>query len=123
MSDAAISAIRVSRDAALQSLDQAFDAVGDLIAQTTQIGPYLDALTKRYEDIRRERDAIFRSATDAVLALPSVTAAAATLNGLAENMTKRAAELRDATKLLMTAGALVSLGQQFADVIAKAQGS
>ena len=54
-----IAQIRESRDKALDALTRAYDAIGDQIAQTTQIGPTLNALTKRYEDLRSERAAIF----------------------------------------------------------------
>ena|SRR5438094_554786 len=116
-----IAQIRESRDKALDALTRAYDAIGDQIAQTTQIGPTLNALTKRYEDLRSERAAIFEAATEEAMALPGVVAAVATLNDLAQQMNDTAAELPNANKLLTTAGAILSLGQKFADAIANAR--
>jgi len=110
--------IRNSRDRALAALGVAVTSIGDEIAATTQTGPYLDQLTKRYQDLMNERSAIRAAATDAVLALPSVLQAAATLNSLSSQMKKTAQALPKATHVLTTATAVLSLGQQFADAIA-----
>jgi hypothetical protein len=117
----AIAEIRAARDSVLQGINAALNAVGNEIAQTAQTGPYLDALTKRYEDLRSERAAIFAAATEAVLSLPGVVAAVGELSGLAQRMTQTAGELPQATKLLQTASSILSLGQQFANTVANAQ--
>jgi hypothetical protein len=81
-----IAGIIGSRDTALAALGVSVTAVGNEIAQTTQSRPYLDRLTNRYQDLMNERAAIRAAATDAVLALPDVIAAAAELNNLATDM-------------------------------------
>jgi hypothetical protein len=113
--------IRKSRDTALKALGVSVTSVGDQIALTTQTGPYLDQLTKRYQDLMNERSAIREAATDAVLALPSVIRAAATLDSLSSKMKAIAQALPAATDVLSSATAVLSLGQQFSDVITNAQ--
>ena len=56
-----------------------------------------------------------------MLALPNVVDAAATLANLSGQMTTAAAAIPNATDLLSKTATLLSLGQQFADVIATAQ--
>jgi hypothetical protein len=121
MPDDPIDQIRASRDEALQALDAAFNAIGREVARTTKTGPYLDRLTDRYDDLDKERSAILEGATDAVLALPEVVAAAAKLGGLSSQMTRTAAALPNATAALNTATAILSLGQRFVDLIATCQ--
>lgn len=113
--------IRNCRDTALVALGVAVTTIGDQIAITTQAGPYLDQLTKRYQDLMNERSALREAATDAVLALPSVTRAAATLNSLSSQMDMTAQSLVRATDTLIRATGVLSLAQQFADLIANAQ--
>jgi len=113
--------IRTARDSALDALSDAVTTIGAEIAQTTKTGPYLDQLTKRYQDLMNERALIRAAATDAVLALPFVIAAVAKLNELSSNMKTTAQELPAATNKLTQAAAVLSLGQQFSDVIANAQ--
>lgn len=113
--------IRSSRDTALGALEDALNSVGDAIAQTTQTGPYLSQLTKRYQDLMNEAATIRAAATDAVLALPSVIAAAAMLNTLSARMKTTAQALPNATNVVTSATAVLSLGQQFTDLIANAQ--
>jgi hypothetical protein len=113
--------IRSSRDTALGALEDALNSLGDAIAQTTQTGPYLSQLTKRYQDLMNEAATIRAAATDAVLALPGVIAAAAMLNTLSARMKTAAQALPNATNVVTGATAVLSLGQQFTDLIANAQ--
>lgn len=113
--------IRASRDAALAALDTSISTIGNQIAQTTTPGPYLNQLTKRYQDLMNERAAIFAAATEAVLALPSVMAAAATLNKLSGQLNTAAQALPAATNVLTGSASVLSLAQQFADTLATAQ--
>ena len=113
--------IRRSRDAALDALDDVMDEIDNEIAQTTRTGGYLTQLTKRYQDLKSEYAAISMAATFAVLAQPTVIAAAATLNTLSTQMKATAKELPDATDVLTKTAAVLALGQQFSDVIANAQ--
>lgn len=119
--DAAIDDIRTSRDTALDALEAAIARIGREIAQTTTTGPYMDQITKRYRDLMGEASAIEAAATDAVLALPSVMAAAAKLNSLATRMDTVAKKLPSATNVLGQTATILSLGQQIADLIANAQ--
>jgi hypothetical protein len=116
-----IADICAGRDAALAALGTAVTSLGDEIAQTVTTGPYLDQLTRRYQDLMDERAAIRTAATDAVLALPAVQAAAATLIALSAQMTATAGTLPTATSVLTTAGTVLTIGQQFADLIGAAQ--
>jgi hypothetical protein len=83
---ATIDDIRRSRDAALDALDSVLDEIDDEIAQTTKTGAYLNQLTKRKQDLSNGYAAISTAATEAILALPNVIAAAATLNTLSAQM-------------------------------------
>ena len=118
---ATIDEIIQSRDDALQALEDCFNAVGHVIAQTTKTGPYLDQLTKRFQDLRNERTSIRAAATVQVLALPEVLAAANTLNVLSSNMIAVAQELPNATDVLNGTASVLSCAQQFADAIAGLQ--
>jgi len=113
--------IRNYRDTALDALGVTVTSISDEIALTTHSGPYLDQLTKRYQDLMNERFAIRAVATEAVLALPSVIGAAAKLNSLSSKMKTAAQALPSATDVLTSATTVLSLGQQFSDFIAKAQ--
>jgi hypothetical protein len=113
--------IRNARDTALDALSDAVTTIGNQIAQTTKTGPFLDQLTKRFQDLMNERAAIRAAATDAVLALPFVIAAAAQLKELSTDMKTTAKELPAATKVLTKTAAVLSLGQQFSDIVANAQ--
>jgi hypothetical protein len=69
----------------------------------------------------QQREAIATAATDAVLALPAVIAAAATLIALSSQMRITAQELPAVTNvltILTKAAALLALGRQFSQVIA-----
>ncbi len=112
--------IRKCRDAALESLGAAVTSLGDEIALTTDTGPYLDQLTRRYQDLMNERAAIREMATDAVLALRAVIEAATQLNSLSTQMRRTAQQLPNATSVLAIATTVLSLGQQFTDLIAQA---
>jgi hypothetical protein len=113
--------IRKSRDGALDALDGVLDEIDDEIAQTTKTGPYLNQLTKRKQDLSNEYAAISTAATEAILALPNVIVAAATLNTLSTQMKTIAQQLPAATNVLNKTVAVLGLGQQFSDVIANAQ--
>jgi len=113
--------VRNSRDVALAALDASISVVGSQIAQTTTTGPLLDQLTTRYHELMTQRNAILAAATTAVLNLPSVIAAAAELNILANQMKTVARALPTATSVLTGSASVLSLGQQFADTLATAQ--
>jgi len=113
--------IRNSRDTALDALGVSVTTIGDEIAQTTTTGPYLDQLTRRNTDLMNERAAIRAAATDAVLALSSVIAAAGTLNTLSTQMKTAAQALPAATNVLTGTAPILSFGQQFTNEIASAQ--
>jgi hypothetical protein len=117
----AIEAICASRDAAIDALDSAVTSVGSEIVHTIQTGPYLHQLTRRYQDLMNERSAIRSTATDAVLGLPGVMAAAATLGSLSTQMQATAVTLPEATNLLLPTATVLALGQQFVDAVASAQ--
>jgi hypothetical protein len=117
----AIDDLRNARDAALDALADAITALGNIIAQTTQKGPYLDQLTRRYQELMNLRNAIWAATTDPVLAVPNIVAAAATLNTLSAQMKTTAQELSDATNVLAKTATVLSLGQQFSYLIATAQ--
>ena len=119
--DAAIEDIRNNRDTALDALEVAISRVGREIAHTTTTGPYMDQITKRYRDLMSEASAIEAAATDAVLALPSIMAAAGKLSSLATRMDTVAKKLPSATNVLGQTATILSLGQQIADLIANAQ--
>jgi hypothetical protein len=118
---ATVDDIRSHRDTALEALGIALVKVGDQIAQTTASGPTLDQLTRRNQDLMDQRAAIRAAATDEVLALPAVIAAATALGALSAEMKTVAQALPAAASLLTGAATVLSLGQQFADLIAKAQ--
>jgi hypothetical protein len=67
-----------------------------------------------------QSDAIETAATDAVLALPEVIAAAATLNLLAAQMKTTAQQLPRATHVLATTATVLALCQQFSGTLANA---
>jgi hypothetical protein len=115
--------IRKSRDTALNALEDSLTAVGNEIAVTTTTGPVLTRLTTRNTDLMNTAAGIRAAATDVVLALPSVVAAAATLSGLSSQMKTTAATLPAVTNFLTGTATVLSLGQQFADVIAGSQKS
>ena len=119
MSD--IANIAASRDAALAAIDAASNSIANELAVAVTPGPYRDHLIQRQQDLTDEGNLITNAATTAVLALPSVIAAAAQLNALSTQMTAAAAALPAATSALNGATSILSFGQQFANVIATAQ--
>ena len=68
-----------------------------------------------------ERNSILAAATEAVLQLPEVVAAADTLNSLANKMKTAAQALPRATNILTRSTSVLALGQQFADTLATAR--
>ena len=113
--------IRASRDSVLSGLSAALDRVNREIAATTQVGPYLERLGNRQQDLLDEMRAVRASATDQILALPQVRAARAQLTAIGDRMMKRSKELVRATNLLGKAGEILALGQSFSDLLAGAQ--
>jgi hypothetical protein len=113
--------IRSSRDAALAATSDALFAISQEIATTTTTGLFLDRLTKRHQDLINERAAIREAATDLVLALPEVIAAAQTLNDVATEMLAEAGALPSATNILTSTAKILTLGQNFVDTIASAR--
>jgi hypothetical protein len=103
----------------------ALAALGKAIAQIeaeadqAKPGPHRDQLEMRSEDLMDERRAIRAAADKAILSLPGVIAAAAILDRLSGDMMATARALPSATGSLGKATALLSLGQQFNDIIAK----
>ena len=112
-----ITEIRNSRDTALAALNSSVTAVRRQIEQTTVPDP---ELTERMQKLTKQRAAIRAAATDAVLALPDVIAAAASLNTLSMKMQAAAQALPDATQVLPATATILALGQQFSDKIANA---
>jgi hypothetical protein len=105
----------------------ALAALGKVITQIeaeadrAKPGPHRDQLEMRSEDLMDERRAIRAAADKAILSLPGVIAAAANLDRLSADMMATAQELPNATGSLGKVTALLSLGQQFNDIIAKAR--
>jgi len=118
--------IRRSRDTALTALNTSIEVLSDRIAQTTTTGPLLTQLTTRFDDLMAERNAILAAATDTVLQLPEVAAAAATLISLANQMNTVAQNLPTATNvinILAESTSVLSSAQHFANTLATAQQS
>ena len=113
--------LRKSRDSALDALEVAIDKVEHEIATTDQTGPFLKRLVDRDDALINEAAAVRQAATDAVLALPEVIQAVSTLTNVSQKMQKVAKNLPAATDVLTTTAAVLSLGQQFVDLIANAQ--
>ena len=111
-----IDQIRNARDTALAALKSSIDAVSKKIEIAT--GPGEAALSQRLDDLMNQREAIETAATEAVLALPEVIAAAATLNRLAARMKTTAQQLPAATNVLTTTATVLSLAQQFSQAVA-----
>ena len=110
-----IDQIRNARDTALAALKSSIDAVATQLELATS--PDGAALNQRLDDLMNQRDAIETAATDAVLALPEVIAAAAALNALAAQMNTTARQLPAATNVLTTTATVLALGQQFSGTL------
>jgi len=110
-----IDQLRNARDTALAALKFSIDAIAKKIEVAT--GPNEVALNQRLDNLVNQSDAI---ETAAVLALPEVIAAAATLNALSAQMTKTAQQLPTAANLLATTATVLALGQQFSGTLANA---
>lgn len=119
--DDVAASLRRSRDDALATLQVAIDRVEHEIATTNQVGPYLKRLADRDDALVNEAAAVRDATTDAVLALPEMKQAAATLANVAQQMQKIAKRLPTATDVLTTSAAALSLGQKFVDVIVNAR--
>jgi uncharacterized protein involved in exopolysaccharide biosynthesis len=114
-----IDQIRNDRDTALAALKFSIDAVATQLELATS--PDEAALNQRLDDLMTQRDAIETAATDAVLALPEVIAAAAALNALAAQMNTTARQLPAATSVLTTTATVLALGQQFSGTLVNPQ--
>jgi hypothetical protein len=112
-----IDQLRSARDTALAALKSSIDASAKEIEVATD--PDEAALNQRLDNLVNQSDAIETAATDAVLALPEVIAAAATLNALSAQM-KTAQQLPTAANLLATTATVSALGQQFSGTLANA---
>lgn len=110
-----IDQIRNARDTALAALKSSIDAVATQLELATS--PDEAALDQRLDDLMNQRAAIETAATDAVLALPEVIAAAAALNALAAQMNTTARQLPAATNVLTTTATVLGLGQQFSGIL------
>jgi hypothetical protein len=113
-----IDQIRQARDTALAALGSAIETVGRKIELAT--GPD-DELETQLDALMQQREAIETAATDTVLALPQVMAAAAALNALSVQMETSAQELPVATNALTKTAAVLALSQQFSQVVADAR--
>jgi hypothetical protein len=113
-----IDQIRQARDTALAALGSAIETVGKKIELATGSD---DELETQLDALMQAREAIETAATDAVLALPEVMAAAATLNALSAEMKTSAQELAAPTNALTKTAAVLALGQQFSQVVADAR--
>ena len=105
---------------ALAALGKAITQI-EAEADRAKPGPHRDQLEMRSGDLMDERRAIRAAADKAILSLPGVIAAAAILDRLSGDMMATAQELPNATGSLGKVTALLSLGQQFNDIIAKAR--
>jgi hypothetical protein len=105
---------------ALAALGKAITQI-EAEADQAKPGPHRDQLEMRSEDLMDERRAIRAAANKAILSLPGVIAAAAILDRMSGDMMATAQELPNATGSLGKVTALLSLGQQFNDIIAKAR--
>jgi len=117
--------IRKSLNTALAALDTSIDVLSNQISQTPN-GPLFKQLMARHDDLVDERNAVLAAATDAVLQLPQVVGAAATLNALANQMNAVAQNLPKATNVInVLAGgtSVLSSAQHFANTLATAQQS
>jgi conjugal transfer/entry exclusion protein len=109
----AIDKIRDSRDTALAALNSSVTAVRKQIQQTT--APNQEQ-ANRLQNLTTVRTDIRAAATEAVLALPEVIAAAAKLNTLATDMKTVAQALPNASKVMTTTATILAFGQQFLDL-------
>jgi len=116
-----VARIRKSRDDALSVLEVATIKVEDEIAATVQPGLYLTRLAARENALINEAAAISRAATDAVLALPEVIRTASSLKKTSDKLVNVAKDLPHATDILKVTASILSLGQQFIDLIANIQ--
>lgn len=115
--------IRTSLNTALAALDTSIDVLSNQITQTPN-GPLFKQLMARHDDLVDERNAILAAATEAVLELPQVVAAAATLNALANQMNAVAQNLPNVTNVinaLAGSTSVLSSAQHFANTLATAQ--
>ena len=119
--DDVAASLRRSRDDALATLQVAINRVEHEIATTNQVGPYLKRLADRDDALINEAAAVREATTDAVLVLPEMEQAAATLVNVAQQMQKIGKRLPTATDVLTTSAAALSLGQKFVDVIVNAR--
>jgi hypothetical protein len=110
-----IDQIRNARDTALAALKSSIDAVATQLELATS--PDEAALDQRLDELMNQRATIETAATDAVLALPEVIAAAAALNALAAQMNTTARQLPAATNVLTTTATVLALGQQFSGML------
>jgi hypothetical protein len=114
-----INTIRAVRDIALDALEDAIVNLDKEIEQTPLDNiPYLKQLNNRRQSLVDERNSIMDAASAVILSLPSIAAAAKQLNDIAMEMKATAQEMPNATNKLMKATAVLSLGQQFTDLIA-----
>jgi hypothetical protein len=117
-----INAIRADRNMALDALEDAIVSIDVEIEQAPSDNlSYLKQLNRRRQDLVDERGHIMDAAAVVILSLPSVIAAAQRLNQIASDMKTIAQKLPNATDKLTTLSAVLSLGQQFTDLIANVQ--
>jgi hypothetical protein len=117
--------VRTSLNTALAALDTAIDILSNRITQTPN-GPLFKQLMTRHDDLVDERNAVLAAATETVLHLPEVVAAAVTLSALANQMNTVAQNLPAATNVVnVLAGSttVLSSAQHFANTLATAQQS
>lgn len=110
-----------SRDQALSSLDDAIDEITNEIAITTANNFYLRHLTKQCQDLVNQKTAILDATDQRILNLPQVIKAYNQLNALSLDMKATAEELPAATDALAKTSEILTLGQQYVNLIANAQ--
>jgi hypothetical protein len=112
--------IRESRNNILDGLEAALARVNAEIPIRT--GVRRRRLATRQLELINESDEVMRAATNEVLALSEVKAAASQLVAIGNQMTERSKELQNATAILTQTGKILSLGQRFMDIVDKARG-
>lgn len=118
---AAIKTLRANRDKVLRSLEACMNRLNAEMAQITTTTPYFLSLIKRHNDLMNQYSAALRDATDEILAINGVVAAASELGQIAQEMETVAGRLPQATKGLSIATEVLTLGQKFTDLLANLQ--
>ena len=116
-----IDGILASRDNIASGLDQMIDAITPEFAKPGLSRDEVTRLSARQTALVNERHEVFVRATDEVLALPGVVAAAGKLTKLGQDMNKAAGPLRRGTTLLEQSATVLGVAQKFVDVVTGSQ--